>query len=132
MDGESCYHRTLPNFRGTQNTPLPLNPTISYLPLPSNITTYYEHSKIYSSAYILLLKLLTHIPTQRSMATTRLMTWDPTQFFRTEEGLPSSPYALLILNHPINERAYDVLQQHGMPPYPYTLYKTLYRKPYTE
>ncbi|PYH31058.1 thiamine diphosphokinase [Aspergillus neoniger CBS 115656] len=48
------------------------------------------------------------------MATTRLMTWDPTQFFRTEEGLPSSPYALLILNHPINERAYDVLQQHAL------------------
>src|SRR5262245_59263215 len=37
--------------------------------------------------------------------------WDPTQFFR--EGYPSSPYALLILNHPINEKAYDVLQRHG-------------------
>ncbi|RAK89919.1 thiamine pyrophosphokinase [Aspergillus costaricaensis CBS 115574] len=48
------------------------------------------------------------------MAPTRLMTWDPTQFFRTEEGLPSSPYALLILNHPINERAYDVLQKHAL------------------
>ena len=53
------------------------------------------------------------------MAPTKIMTWDPTQFFRTEEGLPSSPYALLILNHPINERAYDVLQQHG-------IYHTLY------
>ncbi|PYH70109.1 thiamine diphosphokinase [Aspergillus vadensis CBS 113365] len=48
------------------------------------------------------------------MAPTKIMTWDPTQFFRTEEGLPSSPYALLILNHPINERAYDVLQQHAL------------------
>ncbi|PWY62664.1 thiamine pyrophosphokinase [Aspergillus eucalypticola CBS 122712] len=48
------------------------------------------------------------------MATTRLMTWDPTQFFRTEEGLPSSPYALLILNHPINERAYDVLRKNAL------------------
>ncbi|PYI14417.1 thiamine pyrophosphokinase [Aspergillus violaceofuscus CBS 115571] len=37
--------------------------------------------------------------------------WDPTQFFR--EGYPSSPYALLILNHPINEKAYDVLQRHA-------------------
>ncbi|RAL07245.1 thiamine diphosphokinase [Aspergillus homomorphus CBS 101889] len=37
--------------------------------------------------------------------------WDPTQFFR--EGDPPSPYALLILNHPINEKAYEVLQQHA-------------------
>ncbi|OJJ99715.1 hypothetical protein ASPACDRAFT_119377 [Aspergillus aculeatus ATCC 16872] len=37
--------------------------------------------------------------------------WDPTQFFR--EGYPPSPYALLILNHPINEKAYDVLQRHA-------------------
>ncbi|PYH62593.1 thiamine diphosphokinase [Aspergillus niger CBS 101883] len=48
------------------------------------------------------------------MANPRIMTWDPTQFFRTEEGLPPSPYALLILNHPINERAYDVLRKHAL------------------
>ncbi|EHA23846.1 hypothetical protein ASPNIDRAFT_180383 [Aspergillus niger ATCC 1015] len=49
------------------------------------------------------------------------MTWDPTQFFRTEEGLPPSPYALLILNHPINERAYDVLRKHEDVDHPTTI-----------
>ncbi|GKZ20939.1 hypothetical protein AbraIFM66951_011322 [Aspergillus brasiliensis] len=49
------------------------------------------------------------------MTPPKIMTWDPTQFFRTEEGRrPSSPYALLILNHPINEKAYDVLRKHAL------------------
>ncbi|PYH48783.1 thiamine diphosphokinase [Aspergillus saccharolyticus JOP 1030-1] len=48
--------------------------------------------------------------------------WDPTQFFREESSSSSSssssstrpsPYALLVLNHPINEKAYDVLQRHA-------------------
>ena len=56
------------------------------------------------------------------MANPRIMNWDPTQFFRTEEGLPPSPYALLILNHPINERAYDVLRKHGITTISFTPY----------
>lgn len=40
------------------------------------------------------------------------MEWHPTQFFS-----PSPPpFALLILNQPINERAFSVLHQHGLLP----------------
>ncbi|KAF7714149.1 Uncharacterized protein PECH_009011 [Penicillium ucsense] len=39
------------------------------------------------------------------------MEWDPSRFFRPE-GSPS-PYALLMLNQPINERAFTVLSQHA-------------------
>ncbi|RAK94932.1 thiamine diphosphokinase [Aspergillus ibericus CBS 121593] len=42
------------------------------------------------------------------------MEWDPTQFFRGDSDSPPAPFALLILNHPINEKAYDVLQKHAM------------------
>ncbi|KAJ5381146.1 uncharacterized protein N7496_003574 [Penicillium cataractarum] len=39
------------------------------------------------------------------------MEWDPSCFFRLE-GSPS-PYALLILNQPINEKAFGVLSEHA-------------------
>ncbi|KAJ5918659.1 hypothetical protein N7466_010651 [Penicillium verhagenii] len=39
------------------------------------------------------------------------MEWHPSLFFRPE-GSPA-PYALLILNQPINERAYEVLSEHA-------------------
>ncbi|KAF3396504.1 thiamine pyrophosphokinase 1 [Penicillium rolfsii] len=39
------------------------------------------------------------------------MEWDPSRFFRPE-GSPS-PYALLVLNQPINEKAFGVLSEHG-------------------
>ncbi|KAI2794193.1 hypothetical protein POX_a00783 [Penicillium oxalicum] len=39
------------------------------------------------------------------------MEWDPSRFFRPE-GSPS-PYALLMLNQPINEKAFAVLSQHA-------------------
>lgn len=39
------------------------------------------------------------------------MDWDPTQFFRANE--PPTPFALLILNQPINEKAFNVLKHHG-------------------
>ncbi|KAJ5722009.1 hypothetical protein N7488_000044 [Penicillium malachiteum] len=39
------------------------------------------------------------------------MEWNPTLFFRPE-GSPS-PYALLILNQPINEKAFEVLNEHA-------------------
>lgn len=42
------------------------------------------------------------------------MEWDPSCFFRPE-GSPS-PYALLILNQPINEKAFGVLSEHGESP----------------
>ncbi|OKO95204.1 hypothetical protein PENSUB_11283 [Penicillium subrubescens] len=38
------------------------------------------------------------------------MEWDPSRFFRLE-GSPS-PYALLVLNQPINEKAFGVLSEH--------------------
>lgn len=38
--------------------------------------------------------------------------WDPTQFFRND-GPPHTPFALVILNQPINERAYAVLRKHA-------------------
>jgi hypothetical protein len=40
-----------------------------------------------------------------------VMEWDPSRFFRPE-GSPS-PYALLVLNQPINEKAFGVLSEHG-------------------
>ncbi|KAJ5709542.1 hypothetical protein N7493_009833 [Penicillium malachiteum] len=39
------------------------------------------------------------------------MEWNPNLFFRPE-GSPS-PYALLILNQPINEKAFEVLNEHA-------------------
>jgi hypothetical protein len=42
------------------------------------------------------------------------MEWDPSRFFRLE-GSPS-PYALLVLNQPINEKAFGVLSEHGETP----------------
>jgi hypothetical protein len=42
------------------------------------------------------------------------MEWDPSRFFRPEES--PSPYALLLLNQPINERAFGVLSEHGETP----------------
>lgn len=39
------------------------------------------------------------------------MEWDPTQFFRTDN--PPAPFALLVLNQPINEKAFKVLKEHG-------------------
>lgn len=39
------------------------------------------------------------------------MEWDPSQFFRP--GAHASPYALLVLNQPINETAFGVLSEHG-------------------
>lgn len=38
------------------------------------------------------------------------MEWDPSCFFRS--GC-RSPYALLVLNQPINESAFSVLSEHG-------------------
>lgn len=38
---------------------------------------------------------------------------DPTQFFRDPK--PPVPFALLVLNQPINERAFAVLRKHGEP-----------------
>jgi hypothetical protein len=42
------------------------------------------------------------------------MEWDPSRFFRPE-GSPS-PYALLVLNQPINEKAFGALSEHGETP----------------
>jgi hypothetical protein len=39
------------------------------------------------------------------------MEWDPSRLFGTSGS--SSPYALLILNQPINEKAFGVLSKHG-------------------
>ncbi|CAI7568424.1 unnamed protein product [Penicillium pancosmium] len=39
------------------------------------------------------------------------MEWDPSQFFRP--GGHASPYALLVLNQPINETAFGVLSEHA-------------------
>ncbi|CAG8107482.1 unnamed protein product [Penicillium salamii] len=41
----------------------------------------------------------------------RIMEWDPSVFF-TASG-SSSPYALLILHQPINQKAYDALSRHA-------------------
>jgi hypothetical protein len=43
-----------------------------------------------------------------------VMEWDPSRFFRPE-GSPS-PYALLVLNQPINEKAFGVLSAYGETP----------------
>lgn len=51
------------------------------------------------------------------------MEWDPTQFFRDDHT--PNPFALLILNQPINERAFRVLRRHGMFLCP-TLYTYIY------
>ncbi|PLN79299.1 thiamine pyrophosphokinase [Aspergillus taichungensis] len=40
------------------------------------------------------------------------MEWDPTQFFCTDVD-PPAPYALVVLNQPINENAYGVLAGHA-------------------
>jgi thiamine pyrophosphokinase len=42
------------------------------------------------------------------------MEWDPTQFFREEENKTPPPFALVVLNQPINEIALSVLREHGM------------------
>jgi hypothetical protein len=42
----------------------------------------------------------------------RKMEWDPTQYFRTDTT-PKLPYAILVLNQPINERAFDAIRRHG-------------------
>jgi thiamine pyrophosphokinase len=39
------------------------------------------------------------------------MEWDPSRFFHPQGS--SSPYALLILNQPINEKAFGVLSRYG-------------------
>lgn len=39
------------------------------------------------------------------------MEWDPTQFFRADD--PPTPFALVVLNQPINEKAFAVLKEHG-------------------
>ncbi|KAJ6164394.1 hypothetical protein N7470_003066 [Penicillium chermesinum] len=39
------------------------------------------------------------------------MDWDPSRFFRATGN--ASPYALLVLNQPINEKAFGVLSEHG-------------------
>ena len=38
--------------------------------------------------------------------------WDPTQFLR-ESTAPRNPFAILVLNHPINENVIEVLQRNG-------------------
>ncbi|PLB46046.1 thiamine pyrophosphokinase [Aspergillus steynii IBT 23096] len=39
------------------------------------------------------------------------MEWDPTQFFRADD--PPTPFALVVLNQPINEKAFAVLKEHA-------------------
>ncbi|KAH8423640.1 thiamine diphosphokinase [Aspergillus melleus] len=39
------------------------------------------------------------------------MEWDPTQFFRADD--PPTPFALVVLNQPINEKAFAVLKGHA-------------------
>ncbi|KAA8646959.1 hypothetical protein EYZ11_013344 [Aspergillus tanneri] len=39
------------------------------------------------------------------------MEWDPTQYFRADD--PPTPFALVILNQPINEKAFSVLREHS-------------------
>ncbi|KAI9372924.1 thiamine pyrophosphokinase [Aspergillus egyptiacus] len=41
------------------------------------------------------------------------MEWDPTQFFREDKDQPPPPFALVILNQPINETALSVLRKHA-------------------
>ncbi|KAL2810258.1 thiamine pyrophosphokinase [Aspergillus granulosus] len=42
------------------------------------------------------------------------MEWDPTQFFREEENKSPPPFALVVLNQPINEIALAVLREHAL------------------
>ncbi|KAL4947270.1 thiamine pyrophosphokinase [Aspergillus filifer] len=41
------------------------------------------------------------------------MEWDPTQFFREDEDIQPHPFALVVLNQPINEIALGVLRKHA-------------------
>ncbi|KAL1964421.1 hypothetical protein VTN77DRAFT_6979 [Rasamsonia byssochlamydoides] len=42
------------------------------------------------------------------------MEWDPTQFFRSDKDRPPRlPYAILVLNQPINERAFVAIRKHA-------------------
>lgn len=40
------------------------------------------------------------------------MEWHPASFFRTDI-IPQTPFAILILNQPINENAFDAVRRHG-------------------
>lgn len=40
------------------------------------------------------------------------MEWHPASFFRTDI-IPTTPLAILILNQPINENAFDAVRRHG-------------------
>jgi hypothetical protein len=40
------------------------------------------------------------------------MEWHPASFFRTDI-VPETPFAILILNQPINENAFDAVRRHG-------------------
>lgn len=40
------------------------------------------------------------------------MEWHPASFFRTDIT-PQTPFAILILNQPINENAFDAVRRHG-------------------
>ncbi|KAJ0414622.1 thiamine pyrophosphokinase [Aspergillus carlsbadensis] len=42
------------------------------------------------------------------------MEWDPTQFFREEENKTPPPFALVVLNQPINEIVLSVLSEHAL------------------
>ncbi|KAL2825303.1 thiamine pyrophosphokinase [Aspergillus cavernicola] len=42
------------------------------------------------------------------------MNWDPTQFFREDTNNPPPPFALVILNQPINGTALSVLRKHAL------------------
>ncbi|EEQ87530.1 thiamine pyrophosphokinase Thi80 [Blastomyces dermatitidis ER-3] len=41
------------------------------------------------------------------------MDWYPAQFFNPAAPPPSSPFALLVLNQPINQNAYTILKKHA-------------------
>ncbi|KAL4967635.1 thiamine diphosphokinase, partial [Aspergillus stella-maris] len=41
------------------------------------------------------------------------MEWDPTQFLREDENIQPHPFALVVLNQPINEVALEVLTKHA-------------------
>lgn len=60
---------------------------------------------------LISLGLFTSFGLQFGLYSTLAMEWDPSRFFRPE-GSPS-PYALLILNQPINENAFGVLSRYG-------------------
>ncbi|CRG89052.1 thiamine pyrophosphokinase, putative [Talaromyces islandicus] len=40
------------------------------------------------------------------------MEWDPTSLFRTDT-VPTNPFAILVLNQPVNERAFDAVRRHA-------------------